>query len=124
VENIKTRGYRFMEAPTSDGKFVHYERQIDGAIVSTKLDRHTAEYEVVYESKAPVPELGVRSMDRWFVRNRLTGEVVGERLAFDPMHGWADRITLNRWFGTGLRGCRGDVPSGWREELLLPKKLQ
>ncbi|MDT3735110.1 MAG: hypothetical protein ROZ00_02680 [Denitratisoma sp.] len=121
---IEQYGYRFIETQKPGGKVSHYERHADGSIMRTEFDQPTAEYEVVYENRAPVPELGVRSMQRWHVRHRPTGEVVGEWLAFSPMHGWLDRFLLNRWFGAGLPGCDGEVLAkyeSWRQELLPPQ---
>ncbi len=121
---IEQYGYRYIETQKSGGKVAHYERQADGSIKRTELDHPSAEYEVVYENRSPVPELGVRSMQRWHVRHRVTGEVVGEWLAFSPMHGWVDRFLLNRWFGAGLPGCDGNVLAkydNWRRELLPPQ---
>ncbi len=121
---IEQYGYRYIETQKPGGKVARYERQADGSIKRSELDQPTAEYEVVYENRSPVPELGVRSMQRWHVRHRLTGEVVGEWLAFSPMHGWVDRFLLNRWFGAGLPGCDGNVLAkydNWRRELLPPQ---
>lgn len=120
---IEEYGYRYIETKQPGGKVAHYERQQDGSIKRTELEQPTAEYEVVYESRSPVPELGVRSMQRWHVRHRETGEVVGEWLAFSPMHGWVDRYLLNRWFGVGLRGCDGEngIASRFPNELLLAR---
>ncbi len=119
---LETYPYRFVENNSFilRGKIHRYERQTDGSIKRTELDQPTAEYEVVYENRSPVPELGVRSMQRWHVRHRLTGEVVGEWLAFSPMHGWVDRFLLNRWFGAGLPGCDGGpgIASRFPHELL------
>lgn len=126
ADTLKSHPYRFTEVPDYNGKITHYERQPNGEIVSTILDQPTAEYEVVYDDIAPVPDLGVRVMHRWWVRNRLTGEAVGEKLSFAPMHGWVDRLTLNRWFGVGLPGCGGasNSTSDWRRKLLPPNTPQ
>lgn len=122
---IEQYGYRYIETQRPGSKVFRYERQMDGGIKRIELDRPTAEYEVVYANQSPVPEHGVRSMQRWHVRNRVTGEVVGEWLAFSPMHGWVDRFLLNRWFGAGLPGCDGEVLAkyeSWRQELLPPQR--
>jgi hypothetical protein len=114
--------YRFIETKRPGTKIIRFERQADGSINRTELDAPTAEYEVVYDSKAPVPELGVRSRQRWWVRDRTSGDAVGEWLAFSPMHGWVDRYLLNRWFGVGLPGCSGEkgLASRFPFELLPP----
>lgn len=121
---IEENGYRYIETQKPGGKVARYERQADGHITRTELDAPSAEYEVVYEIRSPVPELGVRSMQRWHVRHRGSGEVVGEWLAFSPMHGWVDRFLLNRWFGAGLPGCDGGVLAkheNWRQQILQPR---
>lgn len=116
--------YRFLEQPDSNGKVFHHERQSDGSVVTSILEQPTAEYEVVSEDKSPVPELGVGSMRRSFVRNRQSGEVIGEWLSFSPLHGWVDRVTLIRWFGAGLPGCSGapGIASRFPIEILPPKQ--
>ena len=122
---IEKYGYRYVEAREPGGKvIVYFERQQDGSIKRTVRDQPTAEYEVVREYRSPVPELGVRSMQRWHVRHRATGEVIGEWLAFSPMHGWVDRYLLNRWFGVGLPGCDGNVlamKTHWTQQILQPR---
>lgn len=121
---IEKYGYRYIETQRPGGKVARYERQQDGSITRSELERATAEYEVVYENRSPVLELGVRSMQRWHVRHRATDEVIGEWLGFSPMHGWVDRYLLNRWFGVGLPGCDGNVLAiheNWRQQILQPR---
>lgn len=124
-DEIKRYGYKFIETQRPGGKVARYERQPDGSTTRIEQNEVTAEYEVVYEDKSPVPELGVGSMRRSFVRNRQSGEVIGEWLSFSPMHGWVDRFTLNRWFGVGLQGCSGDRGNASRFPIeILPTKQQ
>lgn len=124
-EQLHKYPYRFIETARPGTKIIRFERQPDGKIVRLNLDQPTAEYEVVYDNKSPVPELGVAGMQRWWIRNRLTGEAIGEWLSFSPMHGWVDRYLVLRWFGGGVPGCNGDVLSqyaDWRQVLLSPKQ--
>ncbi len=123
-DEIKRYGYKFIESQRTGGKIARYERQPDESIIRKEQEEMSAEYEVVYEDKSPVPELGVGVMRRSFVRNRQSGEVIGEWLSFSPMHGWVDRATLIRWFGAGLPGCSGapGVASQFPIEILPPKQ--
>lgn len=98
--------YRFVETKRPGTKVIRYERQSDGSIKKTELDQPTAEYEVVYEGWQPDKTARVSRL-RDLVRNRVTGEIIAERLLFNPFHGWVDRYLLNRWFGATLHGCHG-----------------
>lgn len=132
--SITELGYRFAEIPKpgfSGGKFidaltiVHLERDQRGEIIRTELDRPKSDYEVINADATPSPQERLGSKGRTYIRNRHTREVLGEWLSFHPMHGWLDRLTLNRWFGSSLPGCNGDVLTtykNWRAEILQPKK--
>lgn len=141
--------YRFMEYPGNPyleaGKFAHFEMGPDGKVERTLRDKPEADYEVinemtilgrspwvfirnnqvVTESTVPLVETRLREIERQWVRNRHTGEVLGEKLIFQPLHGWVDRYTLNRWFGVALPGCGGYEPGKKYESLdaaALPSK--
>ncbi len=140
--DMARHGYRFMETYVIGGGYARYDLQDDGSIIETLMDHPTAEYEVVYKSyyrkkdgnfrqvysrkessvypsednlKAlPVGETRIGGMHRWQARNRITGDVVGEWITFGPLHGWVDRIFLNRLFGASLSGCDG--VDNWAEQ--------
>ncbi|MES9879787.1 MAG: hypothetical protein ABW185_02800, partial [Sedimenticola sp.] len=154
--DMERHGYRFMETYVIGGGYARYDLQDDGSIIETLMDEPTAEYEVIYEKYSrtldgtfrrlysgressvykgkegidEMPLVGGRrygSSERWHVRNRITKEVVGEWITFSPLHGWLDRIFLNRLFGATLSGCDGS--SRWPDKnysfpriLLRPKK--
>ncbi|MES9899243.1 MAG: hypothetical protein ABW148_09490 [Sedimenticola sp.] len=154
--NMEKHGYLFMESYVIGGGYARHDLQEDGSIKETFMDKPTAEYEVVYKSyyrkrdgtfrmvysrdessvypsednlKAlPGGETRIGGMHRWQARNRITGEVIGEWITFGPLHGWLDRIFLNRLFGASLSGCSGRSTwpesdySNFRHIILQPKK--
>lgn len=129
--DVRSGKYRFMESPGNPymerGKFAHFEMGPDGKVEQTLRDKPEADYEVIHEmailgrsprvfirnnevvteSTVPLVETRVREIERQWVRNRYTGDVLGEKLIFQPLHGWVDRYMLNRWFGVALHGCGG-----------------
>jgi hypothetical protein len=125
--NIDAYGYRFVEIPqsrlqrdrfvTEDKAYVRYERDPDGRVVRHEVEVPISEYEVLRDHVSPVPNERLRSQVHTYVRNRVTGEVLGEQFSFHPMHGWIDRLTLNRWFGGSLAGCSGHEVAARSEEL-------
>lgn len=129
--------YRFNEAPTRriDGTYYwrRFEKQADGSITVTDLEKPTAEYEVL-TAGGYAESVGMRldgydqvthtKKSRWVIRNRVTGEVIAEWLFFNALPGWVDRFFVYRWFGTGgsaLSCTWGSDFSGWREKILIPK---
>lgn len=135
-ESITKYGYIFAESPKSgfkNGKFekavtyIHWERNESGQIIRSELNHPISNFEILSNDLSLDPNERLGSKGRIYVRNRNTGEVLGEWLSFHPMHGWIDRLTLNRWFGASLPGCNGDVLaiySNWRFEILPPRKYE
>lgn len=132
---LRDTPYRFNESPTLqvDGSYYwrRFEKQADGSISVTDLDKPTAEYEVLTPN-GYAESLGIRldgydqgtHQSRWLIRNRVTGEVMAEWLFFSALPGWVDRFLVYRWFGTGgsaLSCTWGSDFSGWREKVLIPK---
>lgn len=90
----------------------------------SEIPAATANFEINYEDHVPDSVLGV-NRSRWWAKDRVTGEVVGEYLGFSPYYGWVDRYLVQRWFGTiGGNTCRGDekLLLNWRTLLLPPKQ--
>lgn len=118
--------YRFVEFPKQrvDGTdyWIRYERNPDGSISEKSLDIPTAEYEIVYEQWHVDRGRKVET-SRYFVRNRLSGELLAEWNLFNPIPGWLDRNFVIRWFGSGGRdGCHGKPAYGFEPQVLIPKR--
>lgn len=132
-DDLKRSQYHFLEGRAPGGKVVRYEKQSDGTIVTTKLDKPTAEYEVLYPSDHGKSNgLLLKEFDqktrtqksRRVIRNRITGEVLAEWLFVSGSAGWLDHALLYSWAGTGggLLSCtHGSDFSIWPGSVLLPK---
>lgn len=130
--------YRFIEFQMlrTDGTYywIRYEKDPDGSISERKLEKPTAEHEVLaadgyakfngFELPGYDPETHT-SKSRWVIRNRVTGEILAEWLFFRALPGWLDRVLVYRWFGTGgsaLSCTTGSDFSVWPGKILLPKQ--
>lgn len=126
--DVRDRPYRFIEFPTMRANGTHYwirsEKQPDGSVTTTELERPTAEYEIVYVQWHKDITRGVES-SAYIVRNINSGEILAERNLFNPLSGWVDRALVYRWFGYGGReGCHGAPSAGIDEtRILIPKKV-
>lgn len=120
--------YRFIEFPKQrvDDTYywIRYERDPDGNISETHLEKPTAEYEVI-DGQWHVDDSRGVEVSAYVIRNRISGEVLAERNLFNPLPGWLDKILVVRWFGVGgRRGCWGEPSAGISEfKVLLPKHL-
>lgn len=103
-------GFRFVEYKRP-GEIVRLERR-DLEIVKSILPAPTAEYEVLLGEWAVDKEKRVE-VSRDLIRHRASGEVLAERLIFNPMPGWVDRLVMVRWFGEFMPGCREVPPISW-----------
>lgn len=112
---LKTHPYRFIEAPQlkANGTYYwrRYEKNPDGSIGEKRLEKPTAEYEVV-DGKWHVDDTRGVEVSIDVIRSRKSGEVLAEINLFNPLPGWLDKILVVRWFGTGGRhGCWGEPAS-------------
>lgn len=136
---LRDTPYRFNESPTlrPDGSYYwrRFEKQPDGSISVTDLEKPTAEYEVLtgggyaeysgLKLDSHYDQVTHASNSRWVIRNRATGEILSEWLFFRTLPGWLDRILVYRWFGYGgsALSCEANYDfSGWEEKVLRPKQ--
>ena len=91
VETMEKYPYVFVESTpypdeNSVNRFVHSGDQI----VFTKIPKPTAEWEIA-QDRLDYPDklLGV-TVERDVIRNRNTGEVIAEQLAYSAWRGWID----------------------------------
>lgn len=120
---LKKHPYRFMEelVSTKQGQRVVRLERKNNEIVRTILDSPSAEYEEAYETWRTDSEARV-SRSRYLVRNRITGEILAERLLFNPLPGWVDRFLVLPWFGGSIQGCHGpDAGAPFAYKVLVPK---
>lgn len=93
MDTMKKYPYVFVESTpypgeTSVNRFVRSGDQI----VFTKIPKPIAEWEIVQDRlEYPDKSLGV-TVERDVIRNRNTGEVIAEQLAFSAWHGWIDAL--------------------------------
>lgn len=123
-EVLSRHAYRFIEYGARYVQVYRVERQVDGSFVKFRLKEPTAEYEIDYESNTTDSGRGVNRL-RWWAKNRITGDVIGEYLGFSPYYGWVDRYLVQRWFGTiGGDTCMGstELTGTWRADLLPPRE--
>lgn len=120
-EDLKRLGYRYIEYARFGEKPIRLERSSDGTIKKIQLENITAEYEVVYEA-SKIDDAIRAKQSRYWIRNRITGESLGEWLVYGALPGWLDRFLVIRWFGGSMGGC-GDDPKAlaFREIILQPK---
>jgi len=113
--------YQFIEytRPGARERIIHVERSQDKRTIKSTLDTPAARYEIKYEGWGINKDLGV-SVLRDSVINRNTNEVLGERLLFNPIPGWLDRVLVLRWFGGAIQGCHGQAGYEFRSKILVP----
>ena len=101
-DTLERYPYRFVENNVLSGKgAAHFERSGD-QIVETKLLRPIAEWEYVRDPfDFPDSSLGV-TVERDVIRNRRTGEVIGEYLGFSAWRGW-----LDAWIASVINNSAG-----------------
>lgn len=120
-EPFKKSPYRFIEAREPGKETITRVERVGDKFVKTELSAPTAEYE--YLSKGWTEDRQARvGRLRYAVINRNTGEVLAERLLFNPFMGWVDSYLLGALFGVGLQGCHGNPSHSIAGEVLLPKQ--
>lgn len=136
---LRQSPYKFVESPQLEiGNKYHWirsEKQPDGSIAQTKLDKPTAEYEVLTGgsypkfngfNNDPAYDPATHTINsRWLIRNRKTGEVIAEWRFITGLPGWLDMALVYRWFGSGGPGLsctKGSDFSVWPEKVLIPKQ--
>lgn len=132
IESWSKYGYKYVEAGRKDKK-VRYSMR-DGKVIEQAVDAFMSNYEVVHKSMV-INKHFKRS--RSFVRDRSSGEVLGELVYFSIYPGWVDSriigsfgFTFTPWFcgnepmlGVGDRLGYGDVvkatlkPRNYQEEM-------
>lgn len=114
-------GFQFVEYKRP-GETVRLEKR-NGQIMKSILPAPTAEYEVLL-GEWSVDRAKRVEVSRDVIRHRTDGEVLAERVIFNPMPGWVDRLLLVRWFGEFMPGCREAPPISWyafQEKVLSPE---
>jgi hypothetical protein len=119
LDTLERFSYRFIEVTEPGGGVIRLEKGGTGMIEKMRLARPTAQHEIRYEGWHVDRALGV-SMLQDSIKDRTTGEVLGERLLFNPIPGWVDRTFVLRWFGEAIQGCHGQPDYEFRSKVLLP----
>lgn len=90
-DTMKEYSYLFVESTPYPGeKSVNRFERSGDQIIFTKIPRPTAEWEIVRTPfDYPDKSLGV-TVDGHAIRNRRTGEVIAEQLAYSAWRGWID----------------------------------
>ena len=112
--------YRFIEYTRPGEKITRLERDSTGTISKSIHDTPMSEYQVEYEDWKLDRTLKAFVL-RDVIKHTATSQVVGERLLFNPIPGWVDRVLVLRWFGGAIQGCHGKKDYEFRSKILIPK---